>query len=122
MGRLYGAPNTKINQEDKKVSDPVIIALISAIAGGLPTVATIITAVLQNRSSSRHAAKQSIFQMILEDHISAAEGHIPTNYQNILNEYDTYHKNGGNSYLTQKVDDYKKWYVNIEKVWKSGEK
>lgn len=103
------------------MSDPVIIALIGAIAGGLPTVATIITAILQARSSSRHAAKQSILQMILEDHIAAAEGHLPGNYQNILNEYDVYHKNGGNSYLTQKVEDYKAWHLDIEKKWKNGE-
>lgn len=104
------------------MTEPIIIALIGAIAGGLPTLATIISAILQNRSSSRHAAKQSILQMILEDHISVAEKHIPTNYQNILSEYDIYHKNGGNSYLTQKVDDYKKWYSAIEGVWKSGKK
>lgn len=103
------------------MSDPVIIALISGIAGALPTLATIISAILQGRASSRHAAKQSILQMILEDHVAAAEGHIPSNYQNILNEYDVYHKNGGNSYITQKVTDYKAWHLGIEKKWKLGE-
>ena len=95
------------------MTEPIIIALITSIAGGLPTVATIITAILQSRRADRHAAKQSIFQMILEDHISVAEGRIPTNYQNILNEYDVYHKNGGNSYVTEKVEDYKKWYIGL---------
>ena len=38
-------------------------------------------------------------------------GNIPENYQNILKEYDIYEKNGGNSYVHEKVDAYKKWYV-----------
>lgn len=93
------------------MSDPVIIATISAIAGALPTIATIITALLQNRTSSRHNAKQSIFQMILEDEVAVLFNGVPSNYQNVLNEYDIYHKNGGNSYVTEKVEAYKKWYV-----------
>lgn len=93
------------------MSDPVIIALIGAIAGGLPTVATIITAILQDRSNRRNFAKQSILNLINEDKTEALYGNMPDNYQNILHEYDEYHKNGGNSYLTQKVEDYKKWYA-----------
>lgn len=93
------------------MSDPVIIAIIGAVAGGLPTVATIITALLQARTSNRHNAKQSIFQMILEDKVAALYDGIPSNYQNILNEYDIYHENGGNSYVTEKVEAYKKWYI-----------
>ena len=93
------------------MSDPVIIAIISAIAGALPTIATIVTALLQNRTSSRHNAKQSIFQMILEDKVAVLFNGVPSNYQNVLNEYDIYHKNGGNSYVTEKVEAYKKWYV-----------
>lgn len=93
------------------MSDPVIIATIGAIAGALPTLATIITALIQNRASSRHNAKQSIFQMILEDKVAVLFNGVPSNYQNILNEYDVYHKNGGNSYVTEKVEAYKKWYI-----------
>lgn len=93
------------------MSDPVIIAIIGAIAGVLPTIATIITALLQNRTSSRHNAKQSIFQMIIEDKVAVLFNGVPSNYQNILNEYDIYHKNGGNSYVTEKVENYKKWYI-----------
>lgn len=93
------------------MSDPVIIALIGAVAGGVPTLATTVSAIIQSRATSRHAAKQSIFQMILEDHVSVSEKHAPSNYQNILNEYDIYHRNGGNSYVTEKVEAYKKWYL-----------
>ena len=93
------------------MSDSVIIALISA---GFPVLATAITALLQRRSNEKHAAKQSILQMILEDHVAVNEGQIPTNYQNILHEYDIYHKNGGNSYLTEKVESYKTWFLKVQ--------
>lgn len=93
------------------MTEGIIIALISA---GLPTIATIITASIQSRAGKRHSAKQSIFQMILEDHVSVQEGHLPTNYQNILNEYDVYHKAGGNSFVTEKVEDYKRWFIRIQ--------
>lgn len=93
------------------MTEGIIIALISA---GIPTVATAITAYFQAHSSNKHAAKQSIFQMILEDHVAWQERKLPTNYQNILHEYDEYHKNGGNSYVTEKVEDYKKWHARIQ--------
>ena len=93
------------------MSDSVIIALISA---GFPVLATAVTALLQRRSNEKHAAKQSILQMILEDHVAVNEGQIPTNYQNILHEYDIYHKNGGNSYITEKVEDYKTWFIKVQ--------
>lgn len=93
------------------MSEAVTIALISA---GFPVLATAITALLQRRSNEKHAAKQSILQMILEDHVAVNEGQIPTNYQNILHEYDIYHKNGGNSYITEKVEDYKTWFIKVQ--------
>ena len=93
------------------MSEAVIIALISAV---FPVLATAITALLQRRSNEKHAAKQSILQMILEDHVAVNEGQIPTNYQNILHEYDIYHKNGGNSYITEKVEDYKTWFIKVQ--------
>lgn len=90
------------------MTESIIIALISA---GIPTITTAITAILQARSNNKHAAKQSILQMILEDYVADGRKKAPTNYQNILNEYDNYHKNGGNSYVTEKVDDYKRWFI-----------
>lgn len=94
------------------MSEAIVIALITA---GIPTITTAITATIQARATSKNAAKQSILQMILEDHMAVQEGHLPTNYQNILHEYDIYAKNGGNSYVHDKVDDYKKWWIEIEK-------
>lgn len=94
------------------MSEAVVIALITA---GFPTCATALTAFFQARTSKKNAAKQSILQMILEDHMAVQEGHLPTNYQNVLHEFDIYSKNGGNSYVEEKVGDYKKWFVQIEK-------
>lgn len=98
------------------MSDPVIIALISAIAGGLPTVATIISAILQSRENKKNFAKQSILNLINEDKTEALYGHMPDNYQNILHEFDLYSKNGGNSYVAEKVEAYKKWYTDWQKA------
>ena len=101
------------------MSEQIIISLITA---GLPVLATAISSLANRRRTDRNAAKQSILQMIMEDHIAVQEGHLPTNYQNVLHEYDIYHKNGGNSYLTEKVNEYKSWYNQMEEKWKLGEK
>lgn len=93
------------------MSETITIALITA---GFPVLATAITALLQKRSNNRNAAKDSILQMIMEDKMDFLYGGFPTNYQNILHEYDTYHKNGGNSYVSEKVDNYKKWFIQVQ--------
>lgn len=93
------------------MTESIIIALISA---GLPTIATVVTTIFRGRASARHSAKQSILQMIMEDHLAVAEKRLPTNYQNILQEYDVYHSQGGDTYVTEKVDAYKKWFIALE--------
>jgi hydroxypyruvate isomerase len=52
--------------------------------------------------------------MITEDHQQVMEGKLPINYQNVLHEYDIYHANGGNSYISEKVEDYKTWFKEIQ--------
>lgn len=94
------------------MSEGIIVALITA---GFPIIATAITGICQARNSRKNAAKDSILQMIMEDHLAILEKGLPTNYQNILHEYDIYAKNGGNSYVKEKVDDYKKWFIEVEK-------
>lgn len=73
--------------------------------------ATVVSAILQSRENKRNFAKQSILNLINEDKTEALYNNMPDNYQNVLNEYDIYHKNGGNSYVTEKVEAYKKWYL-----------
>lgn len=89
----------------------IITALITA---GIPSTATVVVAFIQGRLMSKHAARQSILQLIMEDHMAVQEGRLPTNYQSVLLEYDNYKKAGGNSYITDKVDEYKKWFSNIQ--------
>lgn len=94
------------------VAESIVIALITA---GFPTLTTAITAICQSRATKKNAAKQSILQMIMEDHMAIQEGKLPTNYQNVLHEFDIYKKNGGNSYVEEKVNDYKKWFIEVER-------
>ncbi len=88
--------------------------IITAITICVPSTATIVTALIQRKAMDKHAAKQSILQLIMEDHIAVSEGKLPTNYQNVLLEYDIYKKSGGNSYITQRVEDYKAWFKKQE--------
>lgn len=55
----------------------------------------------------------------MEDHISVQEGRFPTNFQSVLHEYDIYKKNGGNSFVKSKVDEYIDWFAEQEKHLKS---
>lgn len=88
--------------------------IIAAITICIPSTATIVTALIQGRTMNKYAARQSILQMIMEDHLAVSEGKLPTNYQNILTEYDVYTKNGGNSYCSEKVEEYKNWWKQQE--------
>ena len=94
------------------MTEGIIIALISA---GIPTVATAIAAFVQARTATRNSAKSDILQMIMEDHIAVQEGHLPVNYQNILNAYEKYHNAGGDEFITDKKEDYKRWFKTVEK-------
>ncbi len=59
----------------------------------------------------KNAAKSSIQFMIMEDEFRYETfGKFPTNYNDILDEYDVYHENGGNGKITKRVEEYKKWY------------
>lgn len=100
------------------MSEGIIIAIIGASFAFLSTVVTIAAAIVQSRTATRNSAKSDILQMIMEDHIAVNEGHLPTNYQNILNAYEKYHKAGGNEFITDKKEDYKKWFIDQEKEGK----
>ena len=89
--------------------------IIIALIGSLATIATtLITSKKHQRHMDKSEAKTAILFMILEDKQENDDGHLPVNYTNILHEYDNYHAAGGNSYITKKVEDYKKWYADIE--------
>ena len=88
--------------------------IVAAITIGIPSTVTFATALIQSRVSNKHAARQSILQLIMEDHITVAEGGFPTHYQSGLHEFDIYKKAGGNSYISEKVETYKKWLKEQE--------
>ena len=90
----------------------IIIATITVLIPSLTTIFTNRATKIENR---KHNAKQSIFQLILEDHVRVSEHRLPENYQQVCTEYDTYKKNGGNSYVKKKVEEYNNWYDNIKK-------
>lgn len=90
-----------------------VIGIITALVTLITSVATLIKTVSQARINARNAAKESILQLINEDYIADLRGELPTNYQNVLHEYDLYHAHGGNSYITLKVEQYKKWFLEI---------
>ena len=90
----------------------IIVALIAA---GFPTFTSIYNTKKVKRQANRHASRQSILQLIIEDKVAVHEGKNPENYQAILSEYDEYLHNGGNSYIHNKVEEYTKWYTENNK-------
>ena len=89
--------------------------LVAVITVCVPAAVTLCTTKSVKRQSNKHACRQSILQLIFEDRVRALEGFPPENYQAVLDEFDEYKKNGGNSYIHDKVDDYVKWYKSQEK-------
>ena len=89
--------------------------VVSILAILVPSTVTLITSSKQLRLSKMHSARQSIMQLILEDHVRVQEHKLPENKQNILHEYDDYIAAGGNSYIIGKVKEYENWYSQINK-------
>ena len=91
----------------------VIVAIISGAV-------TLVTSHYDKKDNRMHAARQSILQLIMEDKLNVMEGKIPENKENILTEYDEYRANKGNSYVSDKVEDYLMWYdETVKKLTKS---
>lgn len=96
---------------DYNVMDPALAQIIVAIITvSVPASVTLFSNKAIKRQANKHACRQSILQLIFEDRVRALEGFSPENYQAILDEFDEYQKNGGNSYIHDKVEDYKNWY------------
>lgn len=89
----------------------IYVALITV---SIPSIVTLITHLVSQRTSKMHSAKQSILQMIMEDIIAVEVLHrLPVNRSNIYYEYDHYKKNGGNSDIDKKMQEYEKWYEKL---------
>lgn len=90
--------------------------LTTIITVCVPALVTLISTKKIKTQANKHACRQSILQLILEDKISVMEGKLPENYKSIMDEYDEYHQCHGNHYIDEKVEDYKKWYSEISKT------
>lgn len=89
-----------------------LVELVKVLA---PISATVVSYFHLQRTAKKHAAKQSILQMIVEDqHGWELFRRFPTNYGNIHDEYKIYHKCGGNGEVTKKVKEYDTWYEDNE--------
>lgn len=108
-----------------------MMELLVALVGIIPTTATAVSTVYMNsarkkdrdearRLAEMHASKSSIQQMITQDIIRAEIlGRLPENKDNIEHEYDNYHRNGGNGTITRQFNEYKDWYSEKERSFKS---
>ena len=88
--------------------------IVTAITICVPATVTLFTTKAVKRQANKHACRQSILQLIMEDKMSVMEGKLPENHQAILDEHDEYKQNGGNSYIHQKVDEYEEWYQTLK--------
>jgi len=80
----------------------------------IPAIVTLVTTILNRIDSNKNYSKMFILQMIGEDRLKEHLGIMPVNYQAVLHEFDIYTKNGGNSYVKEKVEEYKKWYKDLD--------
>ena len=98
------------------MGDNLIIIIIQCFSTCIPAVVTIITSRGLKIIAKKHASRQSILQLILEDKFRVEVEHKnPENFKAIMDEYDEYKKCYGNHYITDKVDEYHKWYKEINK-------
>lgn len=67
-----------------------------------------------HKEALKNSSKQTIQILILQDIMNAFQGKAPENFENVLSEYDVYHANGGNSYVTKRVNEYSDWYERIK--------
>ena len=88
--------------------------VVTAITVGIPSATSIVVGFFNYKISARNSAKSSILQLIMEDRMDWKDGKFPSNYQAVLHEYDIYKKNGGNSYVEERVNQYKTWYKGIQ--------
>lgn len=93
----------------------IVQIIVALIAAGIPTLASFHNTKKVKRQANRHACRQSILQLILEDKMAVMEGKAPENYHAILDEFDEYVQNNGNSYIKSKVTEYTKWYEEVTK-------
>ena len=69
------------------------------------------------RQNNRSEAKQALLMMINDDQMRwELYKEIPKNWADIQDEYEKYHKAGGNGMMTKRVLDYNKWYNDVQEL------
>ena len=67
------------------------------------------------RQNNRSEAKQALLMMINDDQMRwELYRELPKNWADIQDEYEKYHKAGGNGMMTKRVNDYNKWYNDVQ--------
>lgn len=97
------------------MEDGVVQIITTCVSVCIPALVTLVSTLSIRKQANKHSARQSILQLIFEDKVRALEGSQPENYQAILDEYDEYIKNGGNSYIKEKVKEYIEWRERTNK-------
>lgn len=85
--------------------EAILVAVITAL---IPAVVNLITSGKVMRRSRLESAKSHILTLITEDRVRMLSKQDPINYQHIMYEFDRYRRYGGNSYMCDKVKEYKK--------------
>lgn len=68
------------------------------------------------RQNNRSEAKQAILMLANDDQMRwELYKEIPKNWKDIQDEYEKYHKAGGNGMITKRVQDYNAWYNEVQK-------
>lgn len=67
------------------------------------------------RQNNRSEAKNALFIMMNDDQMRwELYKEIPKNYADIQDEYERYHKAGGNGMMTKRVQAYNEWYNKVQ--------
>lgn len=69
------------------------------------------------KQNNRSEAKQALLMMINDDQMRwELYKEIPKNWADIQDEYEKYHKADGNGMMTKRVNDYNKWYNEVQEL------
>lgn len=96
------------------MEDGLVQIIVTLITVCVPALVTILTTKSVKKQANKHSTRSDIMQLIIEDYVREIKNKPPENYQAILDEYDEYKGTGGNSYIHEKVEEYKKWHKDQE--------
>lgn len=73
------------------------------------------------KQNNRSEAKQALLMMINDDQMRwELYKELPKNWADIQDEYEKYHKAGGNGMITKRVVDYNRWYNEVQEELAKG--